>query len=245
MNEELHFKRGVVYSLMSYVFGEPDAEFYDFATNGELMDIVEKTLSGMNNHMPLNTQEIRRSVAEACVIGFDGLTALYGELTSPKMNYLYECNYHSRFSTFDEMADVAGFYKAFGVDFSGERPDLLSMELEFMNVLILKELKAGSYGETPNAEICIQGQKAFLLSHLGRWVEGFARVAKELKYYGGMSAFLVEWIDKECGYLGVKPQCKLYEIYGEPEYPDIECPATESTGPPTLACEGTAACANE
>jgi DMSO reductase family type II enzyme chaperone len=71
-----------------------------------------------------------------------------------------------------EMADVAGFYKAFGVEVGsgGERVDHITTELEFMNLLAVKESVAlQEEGESEHALICRDASRAFLRDHLGRW----------------------------------------------------------------------------
>lgn len=71
-----------------------------------------------------------------------------------------------------EMADVAGFYRAFGVDVEAgrERVDHITAELEFMNLLAVKEAVAlQEEGEGEHAEICRNASRAFLRDHLQRW----------------------------------------------------------------------------
>jgi TorA maturation chaperone TorD len=74
-----------------------------------------------------------------------------------------------------EMADVAGFYKAFGVAVDersegGERVDHITAELEFMNLLAVKEsLALQEEGEGAHAQTCRNASRAFLRDHLGRW----------------------------------------------------------------------------
>jgi len=71
-----------------------------------------------------------------------------------------------------EMADVAGFYRAFGVEVGGgdERPDHVRAELEFMNLLAVKETIARQEEDDgEHAEICLNASRAFLRDHLGRF----------------------------------------------------------------------------
>lgn len=71
-----------------------------------------------------------------------------------------------------EMADVAGFYKAFGVevDPEGVRVDHITSELEFMNLLAVKEsIALQDEGDGEHAQICRDASRAFLRDHLGRW----------------------------------------------------------------------------
>lgn len=75
-----------------------------------------------------------------------------------------------------EMADVAGFYKAFGVEVgdTGERVDHIAVELEFMNLLAVKEsIALQEEGEGEHAEICRNASRVFLRDHLGRWASRF------------------------------------------------------------------------
>ena len=59
------------------------------------------------------------------------------------------------------LADISGFYKAFGVEVDCERPDALKAELEFMHYLIFKEINAPV---REKAEICLDAQKNSLPS---------------------------------------------------------------------------------
>jgi TorA maturation chaperone TorD len=71
-----------------------------------------------------------------------------------------------------EMADVGGFYKAFGVELgeSGQRVDHITAELEFMNLLAVKEAVAlQEEGEGEHAQICRDASRVFLRDHLVRW----------------------------------------------------------------------------
>lgn len=71
-----------------------------------------------------------------------------------------------------ELADIAGFYRAFGVEIEpeSERVDHLAAELEFMHLLAVKEALAGTRGETEHAEVCREAATAFLRDHLARFV---------------------------------------------------------------------------
>ncbi len=71
-----------------------------------------------------------------------------------------------------EMADVAGFYRAFGVEMKPgtERPDHVAAELEFMHLLALKEVLAlREEGEGERADVCRDAARSFLRDHLGRF----------------------------------------------------------------------------
>ena len=58
----------------------------------------------------------------------------------------YETAYAHPFSRQRELADISGFYRAFGVQIEGERPDHLAVECEFASLLCTKEAIAGASG---------------------------------------------------------------------------------------------------
>jgi len=110
------------------------------------------------------------------------------------------------------LADIAGFYAAFGLEPSAVRPDAedhVAPECEFMSVLCLKEAYALAEGMTEALEVTRGAQVSFLSEHLGRWVEGFAGSVKEatpLRYYGALADLLTAWVREDTAALGVEPQ---------------------------------------
>jgi TorA maturation chaperone TorD len=77
-----------------------------------------------------------------------------------------------------QMADLAGFYRAFGAESSGpaaERPDHAGCELEFLSFLALRRAEAERAGDAEHAAVCRDAEEAFLRDHLGRWFPAFCR----------------------------------------------------------------------
>jgi putative dimethyl sulfoxide reductase chaperone len=111
-----------------------------------------------------------------------------------------------------ELADIQGFYKAFGLDTSDvekERCDHISVELEFMHVLLYKQAYALENDGEEKALICLDAQKKFLKEHIGKWVPLFAilfgRKAED-GFYHALSAVAREFIRLEMGLLGVRTE---------------------------------------
>lgn len=73
-----------------------------------------------------------------------------------------------------QMADIAGFYRAFGFEASGERPDHVVPELEFLALLLMKEAYARISGDAEGAEVCASARGKFVAQHLGEWLPDFA-----------------------------------------------------------------------
>lgn len=81
-----------------------------------------------------------------------------------------------------QLADVAGFYRAFGFEVQGERPDHLVAELEFVALLCVKEAFARLSRDPEGAEVCAEARAKFLDQHLRPWLPAFhARVAESAR----------------------------------------------------------------
>jgi len=109
------------------------------------------------------------------------------------------------------LADVAGFFEAFGVGPAAAQPDMedhVGAELEFMSALALKEAYALGEGESEAAEITRGAEVLFLTDHLGRWAEAFAgevEAATPLPFYTAAASLLAAWITAEVEALGASP----------------------------------------
>lgn len=110
------------------------------------------------------------------------------------------------------LADLAAFYRAFGLDLTedgGERLDHLSVELEFMAVLTGQEAHALEQGLSEEVLwVNLDAQRLFLREHLGRWCPIFARRLSAMIPEGALSAaarFLLAWVEVECHLAGLNP----------------------------------------
>ena len=117
------------------------------------------------------------------------------------------------------MGDIAGFYKAFGVELSKdihERLDHLSVEFEFMHFLTYKESYSRCHDGVEKTDIVVDAQKKFVKNHIGRWVPLFCRMLAK-KADAGLFKLIAdamsEWMDFEVAFLGVNPQ-----PYSEADY---------------------------
>lgn len=75
-----------------------------------------------------------------------------------------------------ELADISGFYAAFGFALSDEDrqpPDHLCAELEFCSLLAIKAAYGMRRGRTEGGRIAEAALRSFLRDHLGRWVRAF------------------------------------------------------------------------
>jgi len=124
----------------------------------------------------------------------------------------YEAEYGQAhiFEKTQTLADVAGFYKAFGLQTSEtvkDRPDHLAIELEFMEFLCQKQAFAERQGHPPErAALCRDAQRAFLDGHLGRWAFSFVHhlIRKSpAGLFAGFAGLLEVFLAQELGVMEI------------------------------------------
>ena len=109
-----------------------------------------------------------------------------------------------------DLADLAGFYRAFGVEAAGgeRRPDHLPVELEFLSLLARKEAMALGSGEADRAALCRAARARFLREHLGRWAGGFAAALTHKapdSYWAAVAVAMARFVDADARALSAEP----------------------------------------
>jgi TorA maturation chaperone TorD len=141
---------------------------------------------------------------------------------------LYETQYGAGhvFQQAQDLADIAGFYQAFGLEVAesaGERPDHISLELEFMSILTYREAYAWLHHGPDQVAQLRETQQAFLRDHLSRWVPVLARLVR--RRTDGIYRYLVDlaaaWVATEAAALGL-PAIDEVEYRPEPSLDPAE-----------------------
>lgn len=103
-----------------------------------------------------------------------------------------------------DLADISGFYRAFGLDFANGangRPDHITAECEFMGALCAKESHALEQDGAEGIDVCVDAERSFLSEHLGRWLPAFVHRVQEADHeglYGALARFAVDFVNAEC-----------------------------------------------
>lgn len=111
----------------------------------------------------------------------------------------------------NDLADIAGFYRAFGLDLDPEHShevgDHVAVELEFYSMLLTKQAYLDEHGDGEGSSIVLDARKKFLNDHLGRFASAIAARApvKQNEVYGPVFGWVADIVGAECAALGVEP----------------------------------------
>lgn len=141
----------------------------------------------------------------------EGLEAAYGARFShvhPRDCPLYETDHRAGdvWRQTSVLADLGGFYRAFGLAESGERADHVSVELEFLHVLAYKTAWALERGEREHAARCAEVERAFLAEHVLRWLPDVAERLRLIGHgspYAAVGALLAAYLRAEAERTGL------------------------------------------
>lgn len=129
----------------------------------------------------------------------------------------YETEYHPNSEPFfrsQQMADIAGFYRAFGLEpnlDTPDRPDHVALELEFMAFVLLKKRLALAAADedteaAENVSVCEKAEHSFFHDHLAWWLPAFAAALRRKAgdgFYAAVGRALAALVHAERQRLGV------------------------------------------
>jgi TorA maturation chaperone TorD len=136
-----------------------------------------------------------------------------------------------------QMADIAGFYRAFGLlspNTHSERPDHVCLELEFMAFVLMKKrlaLKEHGPDAEDRAAVCLETAQKFYRDHLAWWLPSFAqglRHRAESGLYAAVGELLAAFLPIERARFGIEPP---------------RCPVEPTPEPPEDSRAGCSGCA--
>jgi putative dimethyl sulfoxide reductase chaperone len=220
MKEEVALARSEIYRLLSMALGYPDRELMTGLSEASFISQFTECAKKLPSYGSIKRfiQSLETSIKRYGDNIFPTIIseylALFGQDHEPKCS-LYELGHLSRgplFMNTGILADIAGFYRAFGLevaDGSKDRVDHISIELEFMYFLALKEAFILKNGEQSNLKVCIEAQKKFLLDHLGRWAGIFherIKVNTNSSFYCQLTRLLDKFVAQDAKTLGIKPE---------------------------------------
>lgn len=231
--------RSAAYAFLANALRYPDAEMMvslmNFQCGSAGFGIFESSYPGLIEHLQAVTDELQRASG-----GLESLARALREVYLELFGHAvrgecppYEMEYGKSeiIQQASELADIQGFYAAFGlamVDRAHERTDHAAAECEFMSALASKLAYALEHHNCEAEKILADAQRSFLTDHLGRWLPAFARRLENADpdgFYGKIGAFIQKFIPAECE--GMDASCGPVFLELRPIDPDrdmtIQC----------------------
>ena len=162
---EVLAERSFVYAALARGFSQPDEASLEFLLQCGQVEIKDDSAVArclavrLESVKPTDLQELQEAYMQ-----------LFDPVNGP-FPYESEHTKTHEFSKANILADIMGFYRAFGVEPTNDRADHVAAELEFMHFLMVKEMHASSKGEHENALICRQARESFFREHLAPWTD--------------------------------------------------------------------------
>ncbi|HRX90334.1 MAG TPA: molecular chaperone TorD family protein [Steroidobacteraceae bacterium] len=249
--------RAAAYALIAHGFQYPDGEWYELLCQPQRWNVWPGELERMRPGVQAFVAEVQRALVQSewsasfsnagsplrrFQVAYD---ALFGHAVSGKCA-AYETEYgdgeiNQRSA---QLADLAGFYQAFGLEPASresDRPDFISVECEFMSVLCAKEAHSRRTGNDAGIDCCIDAQATFLNDHLARWLPAFAHRVGEVgadPFYDALGRLACELLALECAQFGLPLGPRWLQL--RPADPEgettISCLDATGCGPGSVAC---------
>lgn len=212
--------RGQVYAGLSRGFSYPESNLFAALESGEFVDFLAGSLAVLPGAASLagHLQRLREATAADLRSAPERAdweaeyVRLYGQgqnLAAVPYETEFTCTH--LWQQQQEMADIAGFYRAFGVEVATgrDRPDWIATELEFMYLLCTKEALALEEGDGSSAAVCRDAQARFLEDHLGTWTGVLATLTTrhaQRAFYPALAALADAWVAQEAAGVRVQPR---------------------------------------
>ncbi len=214
--------RGMMYALMAWAWRYPDE-----ATVSTIVALLHRCMAPnaakfLSSNITVALKAASNGLDRKSLVPLD-LETSYSELFGHAVRGacpLYELEYGQAeiVQQAGELADIAGFYGAFGLEGaqgSMERVDHVTVECEFMSILCAKQASGFLSGNSNLVDACWDAQRVFLRDHLARWLPALgSKVAKADSegIYGNLAQVSSEFLAIECQAFGITPGPDYLEL---------------------------------
>ena len=214
--------RAAAYALVAFALRYPDRALIETLADppkwADWPDVLESFDKRVEK--PLGAvRQAAQAVAESLLGSSDGepreLQCRHDEIFGHAVRgkcpaYEMEYGRHEIIRQASDLADLAGFYRAFGLEFTDGaegRPDHIIAECEFLSALCAREAHALTLDDPEHVDVCVDAQRSFLRDHLARWLPALARRVEEADatgLYGAIARFANALVDVECDHFDVQ-----------------------------------------
>lgn len=206
---ELAYCRAALYSALAIGFRYPEQDGLDRLLTPESKACLSSAAAELYPTQQRKLLSAIRNLPPAAGVESSALASLHRRLFGHTAHGLvppYETEYGNEavFQQPQELGDLMGFYRAFGLglkDAGKERPDHVSCEFEFLMFLALKEAYALENNERELLAETRKAEKLFVRDHLARFLPAFAnKLSREDSngFYGRLAELCLCVITAEC-----------------------------------------------
>lgn len=228
MKNELHeidlgLCRSAIYEALALGFRPPTTETYERLIHEEQNSALAQIAtmldaSGSNGKSPNIAFRVRQLSQCAELETLEkAYRYLFGFTAHPKVPpYETEYGEETLFQQPQELGDLSGFYRAFGLKVNTfERVDHIGCECEFLAFLTRKEAYALEQNDAEMLEETRRAQRLFLKDHLGRFVPAFVKTLSRENpdgFYGRLGNLCRDFTRWECAHFNIPPGSELMRL---------------------------------
>ena len=206
---DLALCRATLFSALALGFRPPSEETITRLISKEGVEALSDAAAVLDQNHHLKIDSATRALATGEKVSVAELSASHLRLFGPTARgavppYETEYGMEGLFQQPQELGDLMGFYRAFGLTLNTgehERPDHVSCQCEFLCFLALKEAYALERGEASMLEETRKATRLFLRDHLGRFLPAFTKklVREDLTgFYGLLGGLCHGFVTQEC-----------------------------------------------
>lgn len=202
--------------------------------NAEFSESVGLLLQDSDLDLPINLKNYLQDLIQDTE-KLDLIRAEYISVfdQSKIQNPVYETEYGRERAMFkaNELADIAGFYNAFGFEIDAnstnrDMVDHVAVESEFYSILLMKLFPLTEMNDQNGCEIVLDAMKKFMQDHLGRFVTTIKERpgVQDSEFYKMVYDWYSDVVTNECNRLKVVPE-KLQWLISQVEPEEVACGA--------------------
>jgi len=204
------FHRGRLYSLLALGFDRPGEPFQGAVDAGAFGADLVDSAAVVGDEVGEAAPAVASAVDDADVL-HGSWASLFGVEEGVTVSP-YELTYlpGPLVTNVRKLADLCGFYEAFGLEVAPEkndRRDHLCFLLEFLGQLSLREAYLRTEGDDEGVAVVADAYRQFVEAHLGRWYWRFGDEVRDhgAGFYAALADLLEALLDEEVDRLGVDP----------------------------------------
>ncbi len=211
---DLALCRSTLYNAVALGFLPPSEETLSRLASQEGAEALADAAAVLDANPESKLVRAARTLAKTEAATVTELTGSFNRLfghtaRGPVPPYETEYGIDTPFQQPQELGDLTGFYRAFGLTLNPkehERADHVSCECEFLSFLALKDAYALERGDAPMLEETRKATRLFLQNHLGRFLAAFANKlaqADQNGFYCTLGNLCLTFVTQECARLGI------------------------------------------